>query len=139
MTCAICLEEDVPLWQSYVTPCQHLFHVKCITTWQTQSIYCPVCRQPFATHRLHPQHRAIYACFVLCHLFFAFVAAMTEWSSDYREILLRVLMGFMWAFCLGINYYQHRLIGDLVIALVLGLALGGAWVMVVLARLLIRA
>lgn len=41
--CSICLE---PLCKNtiVVTPCHHVFHIECYTTWITKSNKCAICR-----------------------------------------------------------------------------------------------
>ncbi|XP_020581461.1 RING-H2 finger protein ATL78-like [Phalaenopsis equestris] len=42
--CAICLESFVPKEQVLMTPCNHMFHSKCIVPWVRSHGRCPVCR-----------------------------------------------------------------------------------------------
>ncbi|KAL0905519.1 hypothetical protein M5K25_023943 [Dendrobium thyrsiflorum] len=42
--CTICLEPFVPKKQVLVTPCNHMFHNKCLTPWVKSHGQCPVCR-----------------------------------------------------------------------------------------------
>ncbi|XP_028550361.1 E3 ubiquitin-protein ligase ZNRF4 isoform X1 [Dendrobium catenatum] len=42
--CTICLEPFVPKEQVLVTPCNHIFHDRCLTPWVKSHGQCPVCR-----------------------------------------------------------------------------------------------
>ncbi len=43
--CSICLSPIQALKSSMITPCGHIFHVECLTTWMQQKQTCPSCRQ----------------------------------------------------------------------------------------------
>lgn len=42
--CTICLESFVPKDQVLMTPCDHMFHNKCLVPWVKRHGNCPVCR-----------------------------------------------------------------------------------------------
>ena len=43
-TCSICLDDDYSIDESYITTCQHQFHLKCIRVWFHSNMCCPLCR-----------------------------------------------------------------------------------------------
>ena len=42
--CSICLEKFNINEEVFKTPCEHLFHVTCITEWLYKNKTCPICR-----------------------------------------------------------------------------------------------
>ena len=143
MKCAICLEgedtdEAASLSNDYTTPCQHKFHVKCIQLWQERSVLCPVCRQPFATYRIHPHYQFIYKGLVVLHVLTVTLTILVESTSAYDEILSRLLLYVIWAASLGATLFQNRLIGGLRGLAIMGFALWITWMVVVLSRILLQ-
>jgi len=44
--CSICLE-PLKSENSVVSPCQHIFHTNCLSTWTSKNNRCPECRKAF--------------------------------------------------------------------------------------------
>ncbi|TVU01890.1 hypothetical protein EJB05_52656, partial [Eragrostis curvula] len=42
--CAVCLEELQPGESAVVTPCEHVYHARCIAPWVQARGTCPLCR-----------------------------------------------------------------------------------------------
>lgn len=59
--CPICLEEYDETLITILAECEHTFHSKCISSWETlnlgQSFECPVCRTP--QHKIQNETLAI--------------------------------------------------------------------------------
>lgn len=44
--CSICLEKFKKTRMIYLLPCDHYYHIKCISSWISQNDTCPSCRVP---------------------------------------------------------------------------------------------
>lgn len=45
--CSICLSEFQPTQQIVKLPCDHKFHLNCVSMWFERSTNCPICRREF--------------------------------------------------------------------------------------------
>lgn len=52
LSCAICAETIGPSDELSVTPCGHMFHTACISTWMARAKNCPQCRNRCSTETM---------------------------------------------------------------------------------------
>ena len=45
LSCTVCLEDEEDRTEAITLPCNHSFHVNCITSWLRTNNICPLCRE----------------------------------------------------------------------------------------------
>ncbi|KYR02102.1 hypothetical protein DLAC_00901 [Tieghemostelium lacteum] len=46
LNCVICMNDVEEAHEYLITPCEHIFHSKCLKDWADYKLECPVCRNP---------------------------------------------------------------------------------------------
>lgn len=111
MSCSICLNNEIEL--DYMTPCNHMFHKKCIEVWfkslEHRDKTCPQCRNVIDTPTIiiieteNPRqsvpknHRCIFITATMLDVIFLYY--YHQWKNSHQLLLIFIVLN-MFMVCL---------------------------------------